>query len=217
MASNVIWYAGRCIRRAEQNKAAHLEAVAQLVNGEWRLIGDPKTLFRHTNDVELRGADTRHIRVSDWAAFTIGGKSDRAKSWPATAHRRLHRYVDLAALGSAEQAQRKLVEGIQTQHPSGTWIVRCADDEVLQVELRQLDGIAYLASGNDKVSAYRFDLESVIRMPTLDEEVELYDLKDATRTTVYDWAPDDAFAIRVVRAAAVDGVINARSLIARLA
>lgn len=216
MASNVSWYAGRCIKRAEQNKAAHLEAVAQLVSGKWQLIEDPKTLFRHTNDVELRATDARHMKVSDWAAFTIGEKRGRAKSWPATAHRRLHRYVDLAALGSAEQAQRKLVEGIQTQHPSGTWIVRCTDNEVLQVELRQLDGVAYLASGNDKVSAYRFDLDSVIRMPTVDEEVELYDLKDATRTTVYDWAPDDSFALRVVRAAADAGDAHARSLIAWL-
>lgn len=215
-SSNAIWYAGRCVERAEQNKAAHLEAVAQLVSGEWRLIDDPKTLFRHMNDVELRGADTRHMRVSDWAAFTIGGKSARAKSWPATAHRRLFRYVDLAALGSAEQVQRKLVEGIHTQHPSGTWIARCSDNEVLQVELRQFDGIACLASGNDKVPAYRFDSESVIRMPTLDEEVELYDLKDAVVMTSYDWATDDAFALRVVRAAADAGDARARSLIAWL-
>lgn len=216
MASNVSWYAGRCTKRAEQNKVAYLEAVAQLVSGKWQLIEDPKTLFRHTNNVELRATDARHMKVSDWAAFTIGEKRGRAKSWPATAHRRLHRYVDLAALGDAEQAQRKLVEGIQTQHPSGTWIVRCADDEVLQVELRQLDGVAYLASGNDKVLAYRFEMESLIKMPTLEAEVELYDLKDATRTTVYDWAPDDAFALRIVRAAADASDAHARSLVAWL-
>ncbi|WMD20188.1 hypothetical protein RAS12_26860 [Achromobacter seleniivolatilans] len=217
MASNVIWYAGPCIKRAEKGTASHLEAVAQLVNSEWRLIDDPKILFRGMNDVELRAADARQLRVSDWAAFTIGIKGSRTKSWPATAHRRLHRYVDLSALEGAEQAQRQLVvEGVQTRQPSGTWIVRCAEDEVLQVELRQHEGVAHLALGNGRVSAYRFDPESVTRMPTPDGEVDLYDLKGATPARYYDWTPDDSFALRVVRAAVDAGDGHARSLVAWL-
>lgn len=215
MTSDAIWYAGRCIKRSEKDTAAHLEAVAQLVSGEWRLIPDPKSLFRNMNVIELRAADARQMRVSDWAAFTIGSKSARVKSWPATSHRRLFWYVDLCALGGAEQAQRKLVEGIQTNDPSGVWIVRCAEEEVLQVELRQQEGVVRLIHSG-LVSAYRFDPESVVRMPTLGGEVDIYDLKSATPTRTYDWTPDDAFALRIVRAASDAGDAHAGSLIAWL-
>ncbi len=217
MASNLIWYAGRCIKRAEKGAASHLEAVAHLVNGGWRLIEDPKILFRGMNDVELRAADVRQMRVSDWVAFTIGNKGRRTKSWPAIAHRRLYWYVDLSALGGAEQTQRQLVvEGVQTCHPSGTWIVRCAEEEVLQVELRQHEGVAHLALGDGRVSAYSFDPESVTRMPTLNGEVELYDLKGVAPARSYDWTPDDSFALRVVRAAVDAGDSHARSFVAWL-
>ncbi len=217
MASNVTWYAGPCIKRAEKGTASHLEAVAQLVNSEWKLIEDPKILFRGMNDVELRAADARQLRVLDWAAFTIGNKAFRTKSWPATAHRRLYRYKDLSALGGAEETQRQLVvEGIQMRHAAGTWIVRCAEDEALQVELREHEGVAHLALGNGLVSAYRFDSASVIRMPTPDGEVDLYDLQGATAAKFYDWTPDDSFALRVVRAAVDAGDSQARSLVSWL-
>jgi len=217
MANNVVWYAGRCVKRTEHDKAAHLEAVAQLVDGKWRLIENPDVLFRHMNDVELRAVDARQIKVSDWAAFTIGSKGSRAKSWPATAHRRLHRYMDLSYLGSAEQVHRVLVgDGVQTKHPSGIWIVRCAENEVLQFELRQSGDVAHFAAGNGKVPAYHFDPEAVVRMPGPDGEIELYDLRGTSPVNYYDWAPDDAFALRVVQAAAHAGDPRARDLVSWL-
>jgi hypothetical protein len=217
MASNVVWYAGRCVKRAEHDKAVHLEAVVQLADGTWRPIENPEVLFRHTNDVELRGVDARKIKISDWVAFTIGNKGPRTKSWPATAHRRLHRYLDLSALGGVEEVQRKLVlEGIRTAHPSGTWIVRCTDDEALQVELRQSGGVAHLAASCGQVQSYRFESESVVLITSPDGELELYDLNGTAAMTVYDWAPDEAFVLRVVRAAASANDKRANDLISWL-
>jgi hypothetical protein len=214
MASTLAWYAGRCIKRAEHDKPALLEAAAQQVDGVWKPIENREALFKHIDGLELRTADARQVRAAEWLAFTMTPTGPRAKTWKALQHRRLYWYVDLSADGGQGPVHRRLLtKGFNTRQPSGVWIVRCTDDEVLMLDLKQQDGAAHLASGTSKVMAHRFDPASVAALPTAEGVIQLYDLNGAAVQATYDWTGDDAFALRLVRAAAGAGNVEANKFI----
>lgn len=214
MGSTLAWYAGRCIKRGEHDKPAQLKTDAQQVNGAWQLIENREALFKHIDRLELRAADARQVRVDEWFAFTMTPSGPRASVWKVPQYRRLFWYLDLSEDGGQERLHRRLLaEGIKAPHPRGTWIVRCAEDEVLLLDLRQQDGTAYLAGVSSKVLAYRFNPASVTLMPTADGEIQLYDLDIASAKGSYDWSGDDAFALRIIRAAASAGDVEAHKLI----
>lgn len=217
MASNLIWYAGRCLKRQEHDKAALLEAAVQQVGGAWQPIENRKVLFKNTDSVEWRATEARHVRLSEWVAFTLTPTGVKTKPWQAGQHRRLYWYADLSAEGGQDQVHRRLTaEGVNMPHPSGAWIVRCAKDEVLLLDLKQQDGAAHLASSPSKVLAYRFDPACVTTMPTEGGDIELYDLNNAAVKVTYDWTSDDAFALRIARAAASAGDVQAHNLVSWL-
>lgn len=214
MGSTLAWYAGRCIKRAEHDKPALLEAAAQQVDGVWKPIENREALFKHIDRLELRTADARQVRTAEWLAFTMIPTGPGAKTWKAPQYRRLYWYVDLSEDGGQERVHRRLLtEGFDTRHPSGAWIVRCADDEVLLLDLKQQDGTAHLAGGASKVMAYRFNPAAVAALPTEDWEIQLYDLNGAAVQATYDWTGDDAFALRLARAAAGAGDVEANKII----
>lgn len=214
MGSILAWYAGRCIRRAEHDKPAQLEPAAQQVDGAWKSIKNSEALFKHIERLELRAADARQLRVAEWVAFTMAPIGPGAKAWKATQYRRLYWYVDLSGNGGAESVhQRLLTEGFNTRQPSGAWLVRCANDEVLLLDLKHQGGVARLASGVNKVTGHRFDPASVAKLPTADGDIHLYDLNGAPVQATYDWTSDDAFALRIARAAASAGDAEAKGLV----
>lgn len=214
MGSTLAWYAGRCIKRAEHDKPAQLEAAAQQVDGVWKPIENREALFKHIDRLELRTADARQVRAAEWLAFTMIPTGPGAKTWKAPQYRRLYWYVDLSADGGQESVHRRLLtEGFNTRHPSGAWIVRCADDEVLLLDLKQQGGIAHLAGGVSIVTARRFDPACVAALPTADGEIQLYDVNGAAVEATYDWTGDDGFALRIARAAAGAGDVEARKFI----
>lgn len=217
MASNLIWYAGRCLKRQEHDKAALLEAAVQQVGGAWQPIENRKVLFKNMDSVEWRSTEARHVRLSEWVAFTLTPTGVKTKPWQAGEHRRLYWYVDLSADGGQEQVHRRLTaEGVKMPHPTGAWIVRCANDEILLLDLKQQDGAAHLASSPSKVLAYRFDPACVTTMRTDGGDIELYDLNNAAVKVTYDWTSDDAFALRIARAAASAGDVQAHDLVSWL-
>ena len=217
MASNLIWYAGRCLKRQEHDKVALLEAAVQQVGGAWQPIENRKVLFKNTDSVEWRSTEARQVRLSEWVAFTLTPTGIKTKPWQAGQHRRLHWYVDLSAEGGQEQVHRRLTaEGVKMPHPTGAWIVRCANDEVLVLDLKQYDGAVHLASSPNKVQAHRFDPACVTTMPTEGGDIELYDLNNAAVKVTYDWTSDDAFALRIARAAASAGDVQAHDLVSWL-
>ena len=217
MAPNLIWYAGRCLKRQEHDKAALLEAAVQHVDGAWQPIENRKVLFKNTDTAEWRSAEARHVRLSEWVAFTLIPTGLKIRPWQVGQHRRLYWYIDLSVDGGQEQVHRRLtVEGVKLPHPTGSWIVRCANDEVLVLDLKQQDGTAYLASSPGKVLAYRFDPGCVTTIPTDGVDIKLYDLSNAAVKVTYDWTSDDAFALRIARGAASAGDVQAHDLVSWL-
>ena len=218
MASNLIWYAGRCLKRYEHGKPALLEAAVQQVGGLWQPIENRKALFKNMESLEWRSNEARNVRPSEWVAFKLAtAAGERTKPWQVGQHRRLYWYVDLSAEGGQEQVHRRLTaEGVKMPHPTGTWIVRCANDEVLLLDLKQQDGTAHLASSLSKVPAYRFDPACMTKMQTGDGDIELYDLNSSAVKVIYDWTSDDAFALRIARAAASAGDVQAHDLVSWL-
>lgn len=216
-ANNLVWYAGRCLKRAEHDKGAQLEAAVQQVDGAWRPIENRKALFKSMDSLEWRSTDARHVRLLEWVAFTLTPTGIKTKPWQAGQHRRLYRYADFSADDGQDQVHRRLTtEGIKLPHLTGVSIVRCANDEVLLLDLKQQDGAAHLAGTPGKVPAYRFDPACVATVTTDDGDIELYDLNNAPNKVIYDWASDDAFALRIARAAASAGDVHAHNLIAWL-
>jgi hypothetical protein len=214
MVSNLVWYAGTCIKRPEHDKPAQLEAAAQQVNGVWKLIENREAIFKHLDRLELRAIEARNLRTSEWVAFTMAPTGPKSKVWQAAQQRRLFWYADFSIDGGNKQTQRRLMtEGVRTTHPSGAWIVRCSNDEVLLLDLKQQDGAAHLAVASSKVLAYSFNPKAVTGMPTADGEFQLYDLDNAAIKASYDWTGDDAFALRVARGAASAGDVAARGFI----
>lgn len=214
MGSTLAWYAGRCIKRGEHDKPALLEAAAQQIDGVWKPIENREALFKHIDRLELRTADARQVRAAEWFAFTMIPIGPGGKTWKALQHRRLYWYVDLSTDGGQERVHRRLLaEGLNTHQPGGVWIIRCKDDEVLVVDLKQQDGTAFLACGTSKVPAHRFNPASVAALPTVNGEIQLYDLNDAAVQTTYDWTSDDAFALRLARAAAAASDVEANKFI----
>jgi hypothetical protein len=216
-ANNLVWYAGRCLKRAEHDKGAQLEAAVQQIDGAWRPIESRKALFKNMDSLEWRSTEARHVRLLEWVAFTLTPTGLKAKPWQAGQHRRLYWYADYSAEGGQEQLHRRLsTRGVKLPHLTGIWILRCANDEVLLLDLKQQEGAAHLAGSPGKVSAYRFDPTCVTTVTTDDGDIELYDLNNASNKCTYDWTSDDAFALRIARAAADAGDVHAHNLIAWL-
>jgi hypothetical protein len=200
MASNLVWYAGPCVK--QHDKGVQLEATAQLVGHEWVKIDNREALFRGNSTVELRGNNLRSLKASDWVAFQVSGMDRSNKIWIAGEHRRLFRYSDQSELGGTEQLRRALLgTGISAAKASGTWMVRSSQRDVLQIELRQVHGLAQIAGVGAKVPAFEFAVDSVIQIPAGMGIVELYDQRhDAVPTDILDWSSDEAFALRISQA-----------------
>lgn len=204
MASNSVWYAGRRVKRAAHDKVAYLEVIAHLVDDKWVLLDNPQRMFGRVALVEMRGVDIRIAKEGDWVAFTVKNKQRSDKFWQVAAHRRLYPYIDFSVLGDPKRAQHRLAgEGFETEYQSGPWTVRSSESQVLQVELRQADGVARLAGANDKVYAFSFDSNSLVQMSVGEEKVEFYDLLPGCQpVAVYDWSSDGEFALRIARSIA---------------
>ena len=215
--NNLMWYAGRCLKRAEHDKGAQLEAVVQQVDGAWQPIENRKALFKNMDSLEWRSTDARHVRLSEWVAFTLTPTGSKTKPWQIGQHRRLYWYADFSIEGGQEQMYRRLMtKGLDLPHLTGSCILRCANDEVILLELKQQDGATHLAGSPGKVPAYRFEPTRVTTVTTGDGDIELYDLINASIKLSYDWTSDDAFALRIVRSAASAGDVNAHNLISWL-
>lgn len=204
MTTNSIWYAGRCVKRLDHDLAVILDVTAKFddAQSEWTPVENPQRLLPKMGEVELRSSGAKSLRVGEWVAFQLSGKGKHF--WLAGTNRRLFRYADLTHLGSIDRIQRLLLgDGLPTIEPSGSWMVRARDNEVIQVELRQVNGSAHLIPSSAKVSAFEFKSDRVIAMPLGGGSVSLYDLAtDSVIENVYDWSPDEAFILRVVRAVA---------------
>lgn len=206
------------MRRAEHENAAYVEASAQRIDGEWRLLDNPLPLFGGDNEVEMRSNDIRVIKVGDWVAFTIASRKKRGKYWQAGTFKRMYPYADFSSSENIELIKRKLAsEGIRTTQPSGPWIVRTNEVEVLRVELRQANGTAQLSAANGKVPVFPFDEKSTLNMHVGGEEFLLYDLRpDSPPSLIYDWSSDEEFALRIARSLADFSDPRAKEVIAWL-
>jgi hypothetical protein len=132
-ANNLVWYAGRCLKRAEHDKGAQLEAAVQQIDGAWRPIESRKALFKNMDSLEWRSTEARHVRLLEWVAFTLTPTGLKAKPWQAGQHRRLYWYADYSAEGGQEQLHRRLsTRGVKLPHLTGIWILRCASDSGLK-------------------------------------------------------------------------------------
>ncbi|UMR31990.1 hypothetical protein MJ904_07385 [Massilia sp. MB5] len=126
------------------------------------------------------------------------------KSWVIGEHKKLHHYLDLSDLDGAAEIQRYIAAGeLKISEPSGSWILRSREKEVLLVELRQIQGATHVAVGSGKIAAFSFDPACIVRIPLAEKSLALYEHNPkAEPTAVYDWTPDDAYAMRAIRAIA---------------
>lgn len=217
MTTNPVWYAGRCVKQHEHDKVVNLEVIARLDEGGWVPVENAQRLFGRAAEVELRCSHAKAIRIGEWEMFQLSGKG-RNKLWIAGEHKRLYRYIDLAYLGGVEQVQRYLAgEELRTSEPSGAWVLRSQETEVLQVDLRQVHGVAQIAALAGKVPVFPFVPDSVIRIPVEGGEVTLYDLRnDGEPAVTYDWSSDEAYVLRIARAIADTSDPRAKETIAWL-
>jgi len=203
MAGSFPWYAGRCAKR--HDVIALIEVVALRSGTGWVAVENAQKLFPKSGMVEVRGVDTRSLRLGDWVVFQIAPRERMGRnSWKAVHHRRLYHFTDQSHLGTLEEVRRTLVvEGLLKLDPPGIWMVQVREGEVLQVELVRSANDTLLASGISKLQAYAFDPSSTIQMPAGDGCIELYDLEhDLLPCNTYDWSPDDKYVEEVIRALA---------------
>lgn len=196
------WYAGRCVSRHEHDKVVHLEVVARLEEAGWKPIENARNLFGGVQEVELRCSHAKSIKLGEWEMFQLSKKGK--KLWIVGEHKKLHQFIDLSPLGGASQVQRYIAsDELKTSGISGSWMLRSSDTEVLQVELRQLNGIGHLSTASGKIPAFPYNPDCLARIPVEGGEIELYELRHkGDPTEIYDWSADEAFAMRVVRAIA---------------
>jgi hypothetical protein len=196
------WYAGRCVSRHEHDKVVNIEVIARLENTGWVALENARHLFGGVQEVELRCSLAKAIKIGEWEMFQLSKKGK--KLWIAGEHKKLHHYIDLSSLGNAAQVQRYIAsDELKTSESSGSWIFRSQDTEVLQIELRQVQGVGHLATASGKIPAFPFDPDCIARIPLEGREIELYELRHkGDPTAIYDWSSDEAYAVRVIRAIA---------------
>ena len=196
------WYAGRCVSRHDHDKVINVEVIARLEGSGWTALENARHLFGGVQEVELRCSHAKTIKIGEWEMFQLSKKGK--KLWIVGEHKKLYHYTDLSNLGSAAQVQRYIVsDELKTSESSGSWMVRSQDTEVLQIELRQVQGIGHLATASGKIPAFPFDPDCIARIPFEGKEIELYELRHkAEAIAIYDWSSDDAYAVRVIRAIA---------------
>ncbi|MCY0856858.1 hypothetical protein [Cupriavidus sp. D39] len=203
MTGSIPWYAGRCVRR--HDVIAHIEIISRRTEDGWALVENAQKLFPRSGEVEVRGVDTRSLRSGEWVALQIASRERMGRGlWKAARHRRLAHFADLSHLGSLDDARKVLaIDGLQTSEPSGAWIIRIRDSEVVQMDLVRYGEGGLIASSTSKVLAYVFDPTAVVQMPNGVARVALYDLgQDASPSTAYDWSPEDNYVARIVRSLA---------------
>ncbi|MGS0741094.1 hypothetical protein ACVBEF_04540 [Glaciimonas sp. GG7] len=202
-----MWYIGRCVRLHEHDKAANLEVIARLGDSGWELVKNARRIFGGAGEVDFRGKDAKTIALGEWGRFQLSGKGNKASSlWTVGDYKPLYHYVDLGHLGGAEQVQRYLAaEELRMSEPPGGWVLRSLPTEVLLVDLRQVQGIAQIANLTEKVPAFSFVSDAIIRVPVEAGDVVLYDLRHNGKHVIahiYDWSSDEAYALRIARAIA---------------
>ena len=207
------WYAGRCVSRHDHDKVVNIEVIARLEGNDWMVLANARHLFGGVEEVELRCGHARAIKIGEWEMFQLSKKGK--KFWIAGEHRKLYQYCDLSSFGGAAHVQRHLAsDELQTSESSGSWILRSQDSEVLQVELRQLNGIAHIANGTSKIPAFPYDPNCVARMPFKGRVIELYELRHkGDPVSIYDWSSDEAYATRVIKGIASASDPRARAAI----
>lgn len=196
------WYAGRCVSRHEHDKSVNIEVIARLDETEWIPLENARHLFGGVQEVELRCSHAKTIKIGEWEMFQLSKKGK--KLWIVGEHKKLHHFIDLSTLGNASQIQRYIAsDELKTSEASGSWILRSQDTEVLQVELRQIQGAGHLATVSGKIPAFPFDPDCIARISLGGIEIELYELRHkGYPTAIYDWSSDEAYAVRIIRSIA---------------
>jgi hypothetical protein len=199
VATNSLWYAGRCAKRQEHDAAVMIEVVSRQEACGWRLIENAQKIFPKAGEVELRASDSKSLRQNEWVAFQLA--PSKGKRWSASVYRKLPRFADLSQLGSVDEVHRVLaIKGFPTIDQGGPWLIRVSESEVIKVDVRRSGDVTLLSPANVKVSAYKFDPACVIEMPNGSDCTILYDTgRNPSPIATYDWSPDVAYASRVVR------------------
>jgi hypothetical protein len=215
MAGGSPWYAGRCIRR--HDVIGEIEVIARREGQAWVAVENPEKLFPRTGSIEIRGVDTRQLRIGDWVIFQLATRMGRGL-WKASQYRRLCQYKDLSEKGSMDEIHRILaVEGISGPESVGFWAIRVSKDALVQVELVRSGQAAVLAPGTTQVVAYDFISDNLLLMPCQGKAVELYDFdQDASPREIHDWSPETNYILRVVHALAIADTPEVSRIIAWL-
>ncbi|KQR76944.1 hypothetical protein ASG35_11705 [Burkholderia sp. Leaf177] len=194
-------YAGRCTNR--HDIIANIAITVRRTDSVWTAIDNPQKLFPKSGEVEIRGAETKSIRLHDWVALQVSkiGLGGRAQ-WRGIHHWRLFPIVDLSHLSSLDDVRRVLVvDGLPISGNTGSWIVRTREDAVTKVELVRAGNVMRLAANTVALTVFAFDAECQIQMPDVGTEVSLYGIApDAPSIAVYDWTPDNGHVSRIVQA-----------------
>jgi hypothetical protein len=196
------WYAGHCVSRHEHDKLVNIEVIARLDETGWIPLENARHLFGGVQEVELHCSHAKTIKIGEWEMFQLSKKGK--KFWIVGEHKKLHHFADLSNLGNASQIQRYIASNeLKTTEASGSWILRSRDTEILQVELRQIQGVGHLATASGKIPAFPFDPDCIARIPLGGREIELYEFRHrGDPTAIYDWSSDEAYAARVIRSIA---------------
>lgn len=215
MAGGSPWYAGRCIKR--HDVIGEIEVIARREGQAWVAVENAEKLFPRAGSIEIRGVDTRQLRIGDWVIFQLAARTGRGL-WKASQYRRLCQYKDLTEKGPMDEIHRALaVDGITGPEAVGTWAIRVSKDAVVQVELVRSGQVGVLAPGTTQVVAYDIASDDLLLMPCQGKVVELYDFdQDASPREIHDWSPETNYILRVVHALAIADTSEVSRIIAWL-
>jgi len=201
MAANWAWYIGQCVKRHDVNMAVKVVAVR---SGEgWSLLDNPQKLFPKMGEVEVRLQNISAHHPNDWLSFQVAQREPRGK-WKASTYRHLMPFLDLQDVGSLEVLRSRLtVDGLDGPSHSGNWIIRYSEDRILMLGLLRSSDNRYRMATGGNFNVYAYEPELLHNVPSDGAEVSLYELKRGGECLEeLDWAPDEEYIKRIVRAMA---------------
>ncbi|ELO6136642.1 hypothetical protein APA73_27360 [Pseudomonas aeruginosa] len=201
MAANLAWYAGQCVSKNDVNMTVKVVGIRS--EDGWSLLDKPQKLFPKAGEVEVRLQAASGYHKNDWVIFQVAHKEPRGK-WKASTHRKLTPFLDLQDIGSLDALRSCLTEeGVDGPDHSAGWVIRYSEDRIILLDLIRSPDNRYRMAVGDNFYVYVYEPELLHCMPSDTGEVFLYDCKRTGECLqVLDWAPDDGYIKRIVRAMA---------------